>query len=314
MLALLSSLWLHRRAVCRSVCLKTAWLKTLFAVAALVSGSLSFADTLAPIPTLNDPVMDTAQIMKPEAKNALSRHLRDFSRQKGSQIIVLTVPQVAPESTFDYGSRVMDTWKPGRKGVDDGVVLLIVKNERKTQILVGRGLEGAIPDAYAKRILDETLQPAFRAGQFDQGITAAASQLEKLINGEALPAPKGKSAAPQQGFSFANWMIIVLMVSVVLGRIFRAIFGRIFGSIATAGATGAIAMLLGSGLLLAVGLGLIVLFVSILFGGSSVFIPGGGGFGGGFGGGGFGGGSDSSGGGFSGGGGDFGGGGASGGW
>lgn len=256
------------------------------------------------MPALTAPVMDTAHMMSPDARSRLNQYLLDYSRENGSQIMVLTVDNIAPDTPFDYAVRVMDTWKPGRRGVDDGVVLILVKNERKTHLAVGRGLEGAIPDAYAKRILDDVLRPYMQAGRVDEGIQQSVLQIEKLIAGENLLPPE----SPQDD---GGGTIIVLIFGILFAAtFFRALFGRTLGSLVSGGAGFAFALLLGVPFVFALFVGFFTGIVSL----TGVALGGGGFTGGhgGFGGGGFGGGG--LGGGFGGGGGGFGGGGASGGW
>ncbi|MFC3874676.1 TPM domain-containing protein [Neisseria musculi] len=278
--------------------------------ALLLAGTWLFAA----VPQLTDPVMDTAQMMQPQARQALNTHLLQYSREKGSQIAVLTVPEIKPETPFDYAARVMEQWKLGRAQHSDGVLLLLVRDERKTHLAVGRGLEGAIPDVYAKRILEDILRPYLREGKTDEGISAAVVQIEKLIAGEQLPQAQQESS----GEGGSDNLILLLILPFVAGGFLKAVFGRFAGSLLTGGVMFAAALLLGFGAIvgaLAAVAGMLVSFVV----GSGAFVSGGGGFGGGgFGGGSRGGGGWSSGGfgggGFSGGGGGFGGGGASGGW
>lgn len=92
-------------------------------------------------------------MLQPEEREELNGHLLQYSREKGSQIAVLTVSAVSPETPLDYLARVMEEWKLGRKDVSNGVLLPLVRNERETHLAVGRGLEGVIPDVYAKRVL-----------------------------------------------------------------------------------------------------------------------------------------------------------------
>ncbi|UOO81319.1 TPM domain-containing protein [Uruburuella testudinis] len=284
--------------------------------AMLLTGMCLFAADLAVIPPLTAPVMDGAQMMQPEARVQLNSHLTQYSREKGSQIIVLTVPAIAPETPFDYATRAMQQYEPGRRDVSDGVLLLLVRDERKTHLAVGRGLEGAIPDVYAKRILDDVLRPYLQQGKTDEGIYAAVSQIEKLIAGEALPAPEQRSGSEGDGID--GWMML-LVLPFFVGAFLKAVFGRSLGSLLTGGAVFGLVMLLGWGLIAAIIAALVGTVITFLLG-SGAFISGGGG---GLGGGGFGssrgggwssGGGFGGGGGFSGGGGSFGGGGASGGW
>ncbi|WP_274585355.1 TPM domain-containing protein [Neisseria leonii] len=275
-----------------------------------LTSCLLFAADLTPVPALTAPVMDTAGMMSAQGREILDTRLRQYSREKGSQIVVLTVPAVAPETLFDYAARVMADWQPGRKGVDDGVLLLLVRDERKTHLAVGRGLEGAIPDVYAKRILEDVLRPYLQQGQTDLGIAAAVEQVEKLIAGEALP--EAERADESAG---VDWFLILFLPFFLTGFL-QAVFGRFLGSLATGGLVFLAVSLTGGGVLIAVlaAAGGVILALAL---GSGAFVSAGSGrgrgsrggwHGGGFGGGGFGGG------GFGGGGGSFGGGGASGGW
>ena len=263
------------------------------------------------VPALRAPVTDTAQMMQPQARAELNRHLLDYAQQNGSQIVVLTVDAIAPETPFDYTTRVMDAWKPGRAGVDDGVLLLLVKNERKTHLAVGSGLEGAIPDAYAKRILDDVLRPYLQQGRIDEGIAAAVVQIEKLIAGEALPPPQSWQGNEGDGPERTEVLPMALMFAFMVGQLLRAAAGRLMGSAVAGGIMLVAGWLVGFGwlwsVILAVGVAVFVSRGKAFVGGSG---GGGWGSGGGFGssGGGFGGGV------FSGGGGGFRGGGASGGW
>lgn len=277
-------------------------------LAALFASICVWAADPTAVPALNSPVMDTAGMMSNGAKQQLDAHLRQYSAEKGSQIVVLTVPAIRPETPFDYAARVMESWQLGRKGIDDGVLLLLVRDERKTHLAVGRGLEGAIPDVYAKRILEDVLRPYLRQGKTDEGIVAAVGQLEKLIAGEKLP--EAEHAEQSDGGGDGIYMLILGVV--FAGGFLRAVMGRVIGSLVAGGLTFGAAWFLGLGLIGGAIAALVaVLYVFLI--GSGAFVSGRGG-GGGFGGTGTGGGGFGGGGGFSGGGGSFGGGGASGGW
>ncbi|PIT34584.1 TPM domain-containing protein [Snodgrassella alvi] len=261
------------------------------------------ADGLVPVPALTDPVMDTANMLQPATRAELNQQLLAFSRQHGSQIIVLTVPAIAPETPFDYATRVMDSWKPGRKGIDDGVLLLLVRNEHKTFLAPGRGLEGAIPDVYAKRILDDVLRPQLRADNADGGVREAVNQLEKLINGEKLPA---QQSAHQESDDSGSTIFGILLLIFIAGSFLKNIFGNTLGSAIVGFLVLSFGWYSGWSLFAAI-IGAILAFIIALIFAGNIFIGGSGGGRGGFGG-------DSGGGGFSGGGGGYGGGGASGSW
>lgn len=261
------------------------------------------ADGLVPVPALTDPVMDTANMLQPATRAELNQQLLAFSRQHGSQIIVLTVPAIAPETPFDYATRVMDSWKPGRKGIDDGVLLLLVRNEHKTFLAPGRGLEGAIPDVYAKRILDDVLRPQLQANNADGGVREAVNQLEKLINGEKLPA---QQSAHQESDDSGSTIFGILLLIFIAGSFLKNIFGNTLGSAIVGFLVLSFGWYSGWSLFAAI-IGAILAFIIALIFAGNIFIGGSGGGRGGFGGG-------SGGGGFSGGGGGYGGGGASGSW
>lgn len=261
------------------------------------------ADGLVPVPALTDPVMDTANMLQPATRAELNQQLLAFSRQHGSQIIVLTVPAISPETPFDYATRVMDSWKPGRKGIDDGVLLLLVRDEHKTFLAPGRGLEGAIPDVYAKRILDDVLRPQLRANNADGGVHEAVNQLEKLINGEKLPA---QQSAHQESDDSGSTIFGILLLIFIAGSFLKNIFGNTLGSAIVGFLVLSFGWYSGWSLFAAI-IGAILAFIIALIFAGNIFIGGSGGGRGGFGGG-------SGGGGFSGGGGGYGGGGASGSW
>lgn len=255
------------------------------------------------VPTLSQRVTDLTGTLGPDQKAALETRLAQVEQQQGSQIAVLIVPTTQPEAIEQYLIRVVDQWKLGRKDVDDGILILIAKDDRKMRIEVGYGLEGAIPDAIAKRIVSDVIAPYFRQGDFYGGISAAVERLARIIAGEPLPEPQaqgGESAPWEQFFPF------ILFGGLIAGAILRAIFGNFLGGVANGGLVGFLIWVLGGGVLIALILAFLA-FVITLSGVANHL--GRGGFGsGGIGGGGFGSGT------FSGGGGGFGGGGASGSW
>jgi len=304
----------------------TGWLR-LTAVAILLSAAglaarPAFAQSLAAIPPLTSPVVDTTGTLTADQVAALDAKLRAFAQAKGSQVAVLIVRTTKPEEIEQYGIRVVEQWKLGRQKVDDGVLLIVALDDRRVRIEVGYGLEGALPDATANRIIEEDLKPQFRRGDYYGGIETAVDRIMRVIDGEALPEPEVNS--PSQSIpGLFNLLPILFVFVLVGGAILRAIFGRVIGSVATGGLVGALTWMLIGLLGLSVVAGFIAFVLSILGGAGGG--PGGGGwysrrhgggwgYPGGFGGGFGGGGGGFGGGGFRGGGGGFGGGGASGGW
>jgi uncharacterized protein len=278
---------------------------------------------LQPIPPLTAHVIDQTGTLDPIQVKGLEDKLMAFEQSKGTQIAILMVATTHPEDDASFANRVGNTWKIGRKGVGDGVLVVVAKDDHKVRIEVAKALEGAIPDLAAKNIIDDVMIPKFKQGDFAGGLRDGLDQLIARINGEPLPAP-APARKPQRagghGFDWGDLAIFLFVGVFVAGRVLRAIFGRPLGSIVTGGAVGALAWMITSSLLVAGLAGLVALFFTLVSGfggriGPSVGGPwiGGGGFGRG---GGFGGGLGGGGGGWggSGGGGDFGGGGASGNW
>jgi uncharacterized protein len=267
----------------------------------------------ADIPALKQRVTDTTATLSSADEARIESVLRAFEQKKGSQIVVLIVPTTQPEAIEQYAIRVAEAWKIGRKGVDDGAILLVAKGDRKLRIEVGRGLEGALPDATAKRIIAEIISPRFRSGDYPGGILAGVEKMIAVVEGEALPPPQNRrvSTARTADF-FSDFMPFALVAAFVVGGILRALLGRFVGASLTAGITGLAAFLLFGALSTAVVSGIIVFVIVLLFGSGRAGSGGQGWSSGGWSSGG--GGGSSSGGGFSGGGGDFGGGGASGDW
>ena len=274
-----------------------------------LAAGLAFAQALVAIPPLTARVIDLTGILSGDTVNRLERELAALETQKGSQIVVLVVATTHPEEIEQYGIRVADQWKLGRKGVDDGAILLVAKDDRRVRIEVGYGLEGALPDAIANRIIDETIAPHFKLGDYDGGIEAGVKQMIAVVDGEPLPEPDRRW---ERHSGLHNMLPLALIVVVVESGFLRALFGRLGGSLVTGGLTGAIAWFLTHAIALGAGAGVLAFLFALLLGvnrGWSTGFGGGvGGWGGGLGGGGGGGG------GFSGGGGRFGGGGASGSW
>ncbi len=253
---------------------------------------------LAAVPPLAARVTDLTGTLTAQQRGALEQVLADYEQQRGSQIFVLMVSSTAPEPIEAYGIRVAEAWKAGRKGVDDGAIVLIAKDNpaslRKMRIEVGRGLEGSLTDAQSKRILQDVMAPHFRQGDFYGGLSAGVSAIETIIAQENLP-PAERGRAQRTGSGIGAWLPVLFPLAIIVFFVLSAAMrsgGRVTGSLP--GRPGSRVMMGNRGW----GPGAI--------GGFGGGLGGGWGRGGGDGGGGFGGGG--------GGGGDFGGGGASGNW
>ena len=284
------------------------------AILALTAATAALAQPQQPIPALAARVTDLTGTLTPAERSALEEKLSAFEARKGAQIAVLIVPTTQPEAIEQYSIRVVDAWKLGREKPDDGALLLVALQDRALRIEVGRGLEGALTDLVSNRIINETITPRFREGDFAGGISAGVDRMISVVDGEPLPEPeKHWTGTPDVGGLLPVLLFVVFFASTIL----RAIFGRALGSLATGGVAGGLAWFFTQLLGISIGVGLVGLVLSLAMGfgnggrwssrpGHGGWTTGGwGGRGGGFGGGG---------GGFRGGGGSFGGGGASGRW
>ncbi len=278
----------------------------------LLLGRPAWAQDIQPVPALNGRVVDLAGLLSSTERAGLEKKLADFESQSGSQIVVLTLLSTGPEDIASYAQRVGDAWKIGRRNVGDGLLIVVAKEDRRVWIAPAKALEGAVPDLAAKKIIDRSITPAFKKGDYAAGLDAGVDGLIARIRGEDLPAPRTLDSS---GISWENLSLFFFVGVPVVGGLLTGVLGRKLGSLATAGATGALAGWLSASVLLGGLAGLIALVMVGLLGiGSSGGRGGRGGppvIWGGGGGGGF----SSGGGGFSsGGGGDFGGGGAGGKW
>jgi uncharacterized protein len=214
------------------------------------------------VPPLSGRVVDQTGTLASGDVAALTQTLKDFEAKKGSQVAVLIVPTTAPETIEQYSIRVAEAWKIGRKKVDDGAILVVAKNDHRLRIEVGYGLEGALTDVTARRIIDEIITPKFRSGDFAGGISSGVGRIIAVIDGEPLPAPKPEAT---HGQDFSEWIgffnplnPLFLIGVAVVGTILRRLLGRLIGSAATGGVIGALAWyLLGSTVIAAI-LGVII--------------------------------------------------------
>jgi uncharacterized protein len=234
---------------------------------ALLAAALLFppAYTAAEIavPPLKARVTDLTATLTSDQRAALEQKLAALEARKGSQVAVLLVPTTLPETVEQYAIRVFDQWKLGRKGMDDGVLLLVAKNDRKLRIEVGYGLEGAIPDAIAKRVMDEDIVPLFKQGNFYGGISAGTDRVSKLIEGESMPPPK-RATAPGSGWSTETYFIGFIILAMA-SQLLHSLLGRFLGAGVAGVAAGIVGYVL-AGLTAAVIIGLIAFVISLFIG------------------------------------------------
>ncbi|MBE0405835.1 TPM domain-containing protein [Psychrobacter sp. AOP22-C1-22] len=272
---------------------------------------------------LNNPVVDQANILNPQEKQRLEAQLHAIYQQGLAQAAVVIVPTTNGMPIFDYALQVAEKWQLGNKDIDDGLLMVVAVNDRDMYILTGYGLEGVLPDSAVNRIIREDITPSFKQNNYGAGVLAGIDALKARLTAdpEVLARADAQAAerSAQQGSDEMPSPIFLFIMAMIFGSFITSIFGRVFGSILTAGGFFAGSLALGGGFFMTV---IMAIFLWLFLisrggggkggsgggrgGGGMVFLPGMGGGssgGGGFGGGGFGGG-----------GGGFGGGGAGGSW
>ena len=261
-----------------------------------MTGPALAADQMVPVPPLTAQVTDSINLLSPVQRTTLETSLHDYAVRTGTQIGILLIASTAPEAIEQYGIRVADAWKLGRKGVDDGVILIVARDNpkelRRLRLEVGRGVQGTLTDARSNRILQEVIAPHFRQNDYYGGLVAATSALQTVLDQEHLPAPQGSNSPANSGSDDLAGLLPILFVMLAGIALIGSRMRRSGTSLSSNGWGRTAGVILGSQIGSQIGRG----------GGFGGFGGGGGGFGGGGGGG------------FSGGGGGFDGGGASGNW
>lgn len=278
--------------------------------AALLCFAVFTASADVAVPPLQARVTDLTGTLSAARIAELEQKLAAFEAKKGAQIAVLMLPAVQPETIEQYAVRAFEQWKLGRKRIDDGVLLVIAKDDRRLRIEVGYGLEGALTDAKAKQIISDDIVPQFKRGDFSAGVVAGVSRIMAVIDGEALPPPVAAPRSRPSNLPFnPEWLIAGFVLFSVINHGLRAVLGRLGAAGVMAVVAGFIIWLVISSVIGASVAGVIAFVISLVAGTRATF---GGGYGGSGGGGSWS--SGGGGGGFGGGGGRSGGGGASGGW
>jgi uncharacterized protein len=256
---------------------------------------LGLAQATVAVPPLSTRVTDQTGTLDAKQRAALEQKLAAFDARKGAQIALLIVATTVPETIEQYSIRVVEQWKLGRKGIDDGMLVLVVRDDRALRIEVGYGLEGVVPDAIANRVIDEIIVPRFRAGDYYGGLDAGITRLIALVDGEPLPPPQAQQA--QSSDDPISALLPLLFFGLFAAQGLRRLLGPGFGALAAGGGIFLVAWLLSGVLLMALLFGLVAAVLTLfgvhpgMIGGLSSRSGGGGGFGGG--GGGFGGGGAS---------------------
>jgi len=280
-----------------------------------VENDLEDGQSIRNLPTLNEPVVDQANVLTPAEKQAISQQILKLHASGKAQVGVIIVPTTGQEDIFGFGMRTAEQWKLGSAKQDNGLLMAIAVNDRRIQILSGYGLEGVLPDIVLSRIIRNGITPYFKQNQFAAGIQSGLNEIEQVLNMDPEVAAKAaaelkerqeqalhEQQAKEKTFSTAIFILIAGIVgSYIVGNRLSAATAAVAGTVAglVNGAGLLTSLLIGGGIFFL----LITALAQMIF---QAFLSGGGGRGGS--GGGFGGG------GYSGGGGGFGGGGASGSW
>jgi len=222
--------------------------RTFFLALVLVLGGSFPATADVAVPQLTGRVIDQTGTLSSDDISTLTQKLRDLQTRKGSQVAVLIVPTTQPETIEQFSIRVAEAWKIGRKKIDDGALLVVAKDDHKLRIEVGYGLEGALTDVTARRIIDEIIVPHFRVNDFAGGISAGVDRMILIINGEPLPAPQPEASHSDSSIGerlnsdFATFIFspFGLIGYLAIAAIMRGLMGRLLGSGVTAGIVGGI--------------------------------------------------------------------------
>ncbi|MEN8165316.1 MAG: TPM domain-containing protein [Acidobacteriota bacterium] len=194
---------------------------------ALLLTILPLVSVAKEVPFLGGRVNDLAGMIDDGPQAQLETALEQLETDTGAQLVVLTVPSLEGAVLEDYALEVASTWQLGRKETDDGVLVLVAKEERRIRIEVGYGLEGAIPDVTAKRIIDGIMTPRFREGDFSGGITEATEALAALVRGEAVELPEPESYQNFSDAPLSSQLMALSIFGIVIGVFsFTALFGQ----------------------------------------------------------------------------------------
>jgi len=222
----------------------------------------SLAKAEVAVPPLTAHIIDQTSTLTTDQQQVLEQTLQAFEMRKGSQLAVLIVPTTNPEAIEQFSIRVAEKWKLGRKKVDDGVILIVAKDDRTLRIEVGYGLEGALNDATSKRIISEIITPSFKQGDFYGGINAGVSQIIQVIDGEPLPEPSTKNSNSSVGIQ--QYFPIIFIFALVIGRVLRSALGRFPGAIVTGGVIAFLAWFFAGALSIALMAGVVALLFTLL--------------------------------------------------
>lgn len=238
-------------------------------VAGDAAPSIAASDDPAGVPRLRQRVTDLTNTLAAARVASLEATLKDFESETGAQLALLIVETTAPETIEQFSIRVVDEWQLGRQGVDDGALLIVALDDRIVRIEVGRGLEGALTDLTSRRIIDESIVPLFRAGDYAGGVQVGLERMMAVVRGESLPPPdqawRERAKEPEgRGPSLVELWILGVVAFFWIAELLGRRIGRLPAALSVGGAVFGLLMLLGWAILLA-------LLVAVLSMGASLF-------------------------------------------
>ncbi|NTU44673.1 MAG: hypothetical protein HGA99_03995 [Chlorobiaceae bacterium] len=172
------------------------------------------------VPALTGRVNDYAAMISPAAKAEIEAKLQQFETAESTQIVILTVPSLEGDPIEDFSIRVAESWKIGHKGSDNGVLLIVSRDDHKVRIEVGYGLEGRLTDLLSGRIINDEIVPDFKSGRFDAGFTKGVDAIIAAVHGEyqAKPQAKGSNGKPSIPLLFIILLVIYFISQLSRGH------------------------------------------------------------------------------------------------
>ncbi len=190
----------------------------LFLLFALIGALPLDGFSAIPVPALSGRVNDYGAMISAPARAELETRLQQFEAAESTQIVILTIPSLQDEPIENFSIRVAESWKIGHKGSDNGVLLIVSRDDHKVRIEVGYGLEGRLTDLLAGRIVADEIAPAFKAGQFDAGFTKGVSSIIAAVHGEYKAKPQQNGKKPSFPLLFIIFFFIYLVSQIFRGH------------------------------------------------------------------------------------------------
>lgn len=191
-------------------------MKKLLVIFFLFSFPFVNAQTIEPRPNPPLAVNDFAKLLEPFQREALEQKLRDYNDSTSSAIVIITVPTLNGYDVSEVALKYLRDWGVGTKERDNGVVILVAKQEHKINIQTGYGMEGVLPDITAKHIIDERMTPAFKEDDYFRGFDQAIDAIILAARGEYKADTHKSSRGPK--LPFKTVFIIIIIIIILISR------------------------------------------------------------------------------------------------